>query len=214
MIARGGFRVALETSSEPPAFVKVLTNASSLLVLSTSNRFAPTSRVLVVVVGLAWLLLLPGCGREGTASLAIDAGGTPGGGALFSFDAAVHVCRESGAVAIDAGIRDASTCQPSRHVSYLDDVVPVFGKNCSGEVCHSGSWGGSGAYQGLVDVAARECCDGRKLVRPGDPTGSYVIQKLRGIDLCDGGRMPLGRTIDERDVATIEDWICEGAPNL
>jgi hypothetical protein len=193
--------------------VKVLTNASSLLAISTSNRFARASRVRVVVVGLTGLLLLPACGRDGTASLPIDAGATPSGGPLFSFDAAIHVCRESGVVAIDAGIRDASTCHPSRHVSYLDDVVPIFGKNCNGEVCHSGSWGGSGAHQALVDVAARECCDGRKLVRPGDPKGSYVIQKLRGADLCGGGRMPLGRTIDERDIATIEDWICEGAPN-
>jgi hypothetical protein len=167
----------------------------------------------LVLAGVAGLLpTLAACGKDrGTTPLVVDAG-NPDNGWLFTFDATFPVCREGGVPALDAGRRDGSTCQPSRNVSYTDDVVPIFGKNYSGEVCHNGTWGGSGAHQTLVDVPAPECCDGRKLVRPGDPDGSYVIQKLRGTDLCNGGKMPLGRTIDTRDVATISDWICEGAP--
>lgn len=164
----------------------------------------------IVFVGVAWLLAA--CQGDHGADPLTDAGSATNNGLLFNFDAATPVCRESGAPVVATNQNDASTCQPSRIVSYADDVVPIFGKNCSGEVCHSGAWGGSGAHRTLVDVPARECCDGRKLVRPGDPGESYVIQKLRGTDLCNGGKMPLDRTIDARDIATIEDWICEGAP--
>lgn len=165
----------------------------------------------LVLLGAFGLLPILGACESDHGTNVVDAGATNDGW-LFTFDATVPVFRESGAPALDGSPRDGSSCQPSRSVSYADDVVPIFGKNCSGEVCHSGAWGGAGAHRTLVDVTARECCDGRKLVRPGDPKDSYVIQKLRGTDLCNGGKMPLGRTIDERDVATIEDWICEGAP--
>jgi hypothetical protein len=168
--------------------------------------------VLASVAGLLPILALVGCGSdEGTTRLIVDAGNTNNDW-LFTFDATFPVCREAGVPALGAGHTDGSACTPTRNVSYTDDVVPILGKNCSGEVCHSGEWAGAGAQRTLVDVPAKECCDARKLVRPGDPNGSYVIQKLRGTDLCDGGRMPLGRTIDERDIATISDWICEGAP--
>ncbi|HEX7670385.1 MAG TPA: hypothetical protein VF395_12405 [Polyangiaceae bacterium] len=164
-----------------------------------------------LLLGIAWLL--PCCQGDHASNLVVDAGGAPNNGAIFTFDATFPVCREAGVpAAVDEGHGDGSTCQPTRHVSYTNDVVPIFGKNCSGEVCHSGAWAGSRAHLTLVDVPARECCDGRKLVRPGDPNASYVVQKLRGTDLCDGGKMPLGRTIDDRDIATIADWICEGAP--
>jgi hypothetical protein len=97
-------------------------------------------------------------------------------------------------------------------VSYRSDVLPILTGNCNGEVCHNGTWGGSSAADFLVNARAPECCDGRFLVRPGDPDHSYLVQKLRGRDLCVGRKMPLDRTLSDADVSTLTDWVCEGAP--
>jgi hypothetical protein len=97
-------------------------------------------------------------------------------------------------------------------VSFSADVVPIL-RTCAGEICHDGTWAGPNAYTDLVGMRATECCDGRLLVSPGDPSGSYVVQKLHGVELCRGQRMPLNSSIADADVATIEDWICEGAPH-
>lgn len=177
------------------------------------------SLLLALTVGLA-ALDVTGCGtKTATRNTTTDSGPAPGDGLLFYFDAAIAHCTGSvapisDASALDASARNAALCVPSRHVSYKDDVEPVFKANCSGEVCHNGTWGGGRAYESLVGVRASECCDGRKLVLPGNPNLSYVVQKLKGIDLCAGGRMPFNRQIADGDVATLTDWICEGAPNL
>jgi hypothetical protein len=57
------------------------------------------------------------------------------------------------------------------------------------------------------------CPDGRLLVTAGDVTASYLINKLRGVDMCSGRQMPLGtRTgIMPTELSTIEAWICGGA---
>ncbi len=109
-------------------------------------------------------------------------------------------------------MHDAGACVPSRRVSYSKDVSPVL-RACSGEICHDSTWGGPNAYADLVGRAATECCDGRLLVAPGDPSRSYVVQKLRGVDLCRGGRMPALGSISDAAVQMIADWICEGAPD-
>jgi hypothetical protein len=96
-------------------------------------------------------------------------------------------------------------------VSFRADVVPLLSSRCTGEICHEGTWGGPSAIEYLVGVPATECCDGRKRVAPGAPSQSYVVQKLRGVDLCAGRPMPLSGTITASEIQTLEDWICEGA---
>ena len=52
-------------------------------------------------------------------------------------------------------------------------------------------------------------------VRPDDPDGSLMIQKMYAIQSC-GGEMPLGggtQTIPTPVILVIEDWINMGAPN-
>ena len=69
------------------------------------------------------------------------------------------------------------------------------------------------AYDDLVDVTASQCNDGRKLVDPGDPAGSYLMDKLLGVDLCAGGQMPkTGQSLSSQELETISNWICAGAP--
>ncbi len=69
------------------------------------------------------------------------------------------------------------------------------------------------AYSNLVNVAASECNDGRKRVLPGNADQSYLIDKLLGVNLCFGTKMPKLGSISSNEIQTIAAWICAGAPN-
>jgi hypothetical protein len=105
------------------------------------------------------------------------------------------------------------TCDgDTRPTSFTTDVVALIG-HCGGEQCHGGI-GQSWPYAAIVDKPTPECMDGRVYVKPGDPANSYLVQKLRGVDMCMGEQMPKGPTkLSDVDLATIERWICEGAPD-
>jgi hypothetical protein len=104
------------------------------------------------------------------------------------------------------------TCNNPSAVSFQTDVAPLI-NHCGGELCHGGL-GPSWRYSVLVNVATTECSDQRVIVKPGDPAASYLIQKLAGINMCNGERMPkLGTAFPDADMRKIEDWICEGAAN-
>ena len=154
-----------------------------------------------------------GCGSDHAGPASIDSGAPVGEGPLFAFDSGFRTCAEAGAKTMDAGRRDAGTCTPSRQVSYLGDVAPLLIGNCTGEICHNGTWGSGVAYRYVIDVPASECCGDRNLVTPGDPSGSYLMQKLHGVDLCAGQPMPYGGKLDPGGIQTLSDWICEGAPH-
>jgi hypothetical protein len=50
-----------------------------------------------------------------------------------------------------------------------------------------------------------------QVVAPGDPARSILLQRLTG-ELQP--RMPLGSSpLSEREIATVKEWIREGAPN-
>jgi hypothetical protein len=54
------------------------------------------------------------------------------------------------------------------------------------------------------------------LVEPGAPDQSYLVLKLRGAAGWVGGiptSMPTDYALDEGDIAAIEAWIANGAPN-
>jgi hypothetical protein len=69
------------------------------------------------------------------------------------------------------------------------------------------------SYADLVNVAASQCST-RKLVVPGDPSNSYLMQKLLGVSVCSGSQMPkAGQSLPSKDLQAISDWICSGAPN-
>ncbi len=95
--------------------------------------------------------------------------------------------------------------------------------SCLGNGCHSDPTGPNGPAEGLslesgawygamVEVPASQCGDGRLLVGPGDPSASYLIQKLTGRDMCSGSLMPkAGRALPSQDIELIASWICHGA---
>jgi hypothetical protein len=106
-------------------------------------------------------------------------------------------------------------CPSSGPVSFKTDVAPLIGHCSSGDGCHGVigrlmTW----PYQALVNVVAADCTDQRVIVKPGDPSASYLVDKLLGVDLCSGARMPLrGTPLSDASMATIEAWICQGAAN-
>ena len=105
-------------------------------------------------------------------------------------------------------------------VSFSAAVQPILTASCANAGCHSGALPKAGlrltagnAYQALVGVTAGECNDGRKRVLPGDPSQSYLVDKLLGVDLCSGTRMPKLAALPAASIETIASWICSGAPD-
>ncbi len=67
------------------------------------------------------------------------------------------------------------------------------------------------AYDELVAVPSTEIFL-RPRVDPGDPDGSYLVQKIRGSSQIAGGRMPLGGPfLSEDRIAGVVEWIENGA---
>jgi mono/diheme cytochrome c family protein len=96
----------------------------------------------------------------------------------------------------------------------------IFTPKCSG--CHTGvgvvppgalNLTAGGSYKALVNVATGEQPT-RKFVLPGDPTNSYLVQKLMGAASITGARMPLnGPYLDDATIAQVAAWIAAGAQN-
>lgn len=70
------------------------------------------------------------------------------------------------------------------------------------------------AYSSLVNAGSVNR-PGEVLVKPGDPDGSYLIQKLAGSAGIAGVRMPLGSPayLTEGQILIIRSWIAKGARN-
>jgi hypothetical protein len=105
-------------------------------------------------------------------------------------------------------------CPSSGPVSFKTDVAPLIGHCTTGDGCHGIGRLMTWPYQALINVAAADCPDQRVRVKPGDPTASYLVDKLLGVNLCSGTRMPpQGTPLSDADMALIEAWICQGAAN-
>lgn len=161
------------------------------------------------------LLLIVGCGSGGASTGSPANGGASGGADPLSGGPNLNVdpgaCPDAGTLPSDAGapLADAGTCTKGQTRSFTREIVPLF-NSCAGEVCHSFSAGGIARQIGLPSL---ECCNERLLIEPGHPERSYVLQKLRGTELCGGARMPLDHPpFNESDLQTVSDWICQGAP--
>lgn len=91
----------------------------------------------------------------------------------------------------------------------------VFTPICS--VCHAGATAPQGlmldashSYNLLVGIPSTEVPSILR-VKPGDPSNSYIIQKLEG-HAAVGGQMPLGQTpLPASTIAFIVQWITDGA---
>jgi cytochrome c5 len=156
--------------------------------------------------------------RTGTA-LAMLAAVVPLVAACSTNAAQKHPPDASGRDAVVTDPR-AAICADAGSTPPFEVVQQVFNDNCT--VCHNGgpanidllpdvSWGN------LVQKQAPppETCGGL-LVTPGDPSASYLYQKLTTFAPCSGQQMPLGE-IGPSPLPTcvtdiIRNWIMEGAP--
>lgn len=111
------------------------------------------------------------------------------------------------------------TCGNSS-VSFSANVQPIFTASCATVGCHKGIMPAQGldltaakSYAALVNITAGECMDGRKRVLPNQPSQSYIIDKMMGVDLCFGTPMPKLGSLPNAQIETVANWICAGAPN-
>jgi hypothetical protein len=124
--------------------------------------------------------------------------------------------------AVDAaGNEDANTVERSAttaaSVSYAADVQPIFDASCAGAACHAGVMPSAGldlrpaaSYGQLVEVPAEQCAS-RLRVAPGAPDQSYLVDKIRGTNLCAGTRMPKDSSLSPAEIQLVVDWIAAGA---
>jgi Stigma-specific protein, Stig1 len=130
-------------------------------------------------------------------------------------------CGSCGNVCAPGDTCEAGVCHCSASgVSFSAEVQPIFTSNCATIGCHTGAMPKQGlnlssgkAFANLVGQPATECSGGRQRVKPGDPSNSYVMDKMLGVDLCFGSKMPKLSSLPSAQIQTISDWICEGAPN-
>jgi len=158
---------------------------------------------------LAASLAMVGCsttpgGENGPA-------GSTGSGIIIAPDSGFHLPNfscDAGELdrdvpASDAAV-DAGACAVTNPtVRFQIDVLPVL-SGCTGELCHA-PW----TYGTTVNVVSSECCDHRKIIDPGKPAASYLLQKVRGVELC-GNSSKMG-DVSPAVAQSIQDWICLGA---
>ena len=99
-----------------------------------------------------------------------------------------------------------------------DDISPLLQAECTG--CHVGGASSGNAnfdsYSTVVDFPSDDV-PSMDLIEPSDATNSYLWHKLNDTQSTvggGGGWMPKGTTtgLDKADLAMIETWISEGAP--
>jgi len=94
---------------------------------------------------------------------------------------------------------------------------------CASAACHGGNppaafpqLDAEAAYQAIVGVPSQQV-SGMALVEPYEPEASYLLIKMRGEAASVGGiatPMPIGdAALDPSDLAAVEAWIANGAPN-
>jgi len=140
----------------------------------------------------------------------------------------------NGAVTIDAQALDAAgnvgtSASTTATVSNTTGPVPytfteiqtqIFTMSCALSGCHTGPSPQAGmnlsagvAYAQIVGVASSEVPSLQR-INPGNPSQSYMIQKLEGAPGIQGARMPFGGPfLPQATIDRIRAWVDAGAPN-
>jgi hypothetical protein len=99
------------------------------------------------------------------------------------------------------------------------ELMPLFQTSCADTRCHEGPFAEQGLelvadpHAAMVGVVSFECGSRmRLLVEPGHPERSHVMDKLLGVRVCSGIRMPPDDPLPAPVLRDISDWICAGAP--
>jgi len=117
----------------------------------------------------------------------------------------------------------AGACGCGEAVAYKAKIEdPIIVPLCATSNCHGRANAPAGgldlragtAYGALVaKKSTAPTCNQRTFVVPSDVPASYLVDKLRGTSGICGSPMPKSGGMAPSQLAAIESWICNGAPN-
>ena len=102
------------------------------------------------------------------------------------------------------------------HLSAIE--TEVFAHNCTFSSCHGGGSPEQGmslvapTYATLSGVPSTEVPTMMRIA-PGNPDGSYLLQKISNPTPLDGVRMPPDQPLTANKIEAIRSWIAAGAAN-
>jgi hypothetical protein len=109
-------------------------------------------------------------------------------------------------MAVDSAAAGVSPCGPAP-VSFTGTIQPIL-QSCVGNgACHQNS------YTKWTTISASGCIS-RKVIDPGHPESSYILNKLTNTNLCIGDPMPKTvpwQPLPPEQIQLISNWICQGA---
>jgi hypothetical protein len=125
-------------------------------------------------------------------------------------------------------VRCGSTCVTAFEPTFDAIYTTILKRSCVFTSCHGGTapkeqlgFGtADDAFANLVGVASQQRPDLLR-VDPSHPEGSYIVDKLRGIDLgpvtttgvaSQAMPLPPSKPLCEPKIAAVEEWIRQGAP--
>lgn len=163
------------------------------------------------------------CGTDEACSAgtcACGAGTTDCGGTCVDLASDSANCGRCGNACGAGGACSAGACMTcGADPSFAAQIQPILTRACTEMGCHSGARAAASlsldvgrSWTELVNVPAG--CGGSVLVRPGDPAGSYLMNKLTDVGICSGTEMPKrGMLLPPAEIELIRAWICSGAAN-
>jgi mono/diheme cytochrome c family protein len=193
------------------------------------NRMAignplPSAR-LALAAGVAVALVLAGCGAAATVSSGRASAASQSVAAAPPTPTAGQVAYVPPSAAKTVEAQFALTPHPTPTETVVPTVTPVGAKvsfaavqqlltgNCAG--CHPPNQGmdltTGHVYANIVNVKSREVPSLMR-VKPGDPTDSYLYQKVTQAKPMVGVRMPKdGQPLTADEITTLRVWIAQGA---
>ncbi len=132
-------------------------------------------------------------------------------------------CHARGTYGVDVAHGLAAPTATTVGASFSSIAQNILVPRCAAGACHGGNppanfpqLDADAAYAELFQNPSRQA-SGVSLVEPFSPDASYLVLKLRGDAGAVGGIatiMPIGdAALDPSDIAAIEAWIANGAPN-
>jgi len=105
----------------------------------------------------------------------------------------------------------AASTGPIANPTFDKDIKPLF-QSSGCYTCHSASGGNQGGYN--LETADQAINSGsvKPAIKPGDPTGSLLVQALLSPNNPLGAQMPLGgKPLSPDSITTVENWVKAGA---
>ena len=101
-----------------------------------------------------------------------------------------------------------ASCAQEPHISFNEDVRPIFNEKCIG--CHGGVKQAGGFGLVFRENALRETTSGKFAIVPGKPHRSEILSRVRHEN--EELRMPFeAEPLSEVEITTLERWIEQGA---